>query len=225
MPAARGRPPKGEERLSRETVLAAGLELMQRDGLDALTMRRLATALDVRATSLYRYVRNKDELLAELADAALAGVDLESCDHPDWRTALRAMAHRLRAHLLARRDAARLIGGRFTTGPHGLRVLDTLLRPLRAAGLSDRDTAYALYLGGVAIFGFVAAEQTPVSAEVAAGMPPRRYLEELGTRLAALPAADYPNVVALAADLTGPDLNTRFEFMLDRLVAGLESGR
>lgn len=221
VPARRGRPPKTEVGLSRAAVLAAGMRLVEREGLDALTMRRLAAELGVRATSIYRYAANKDELVAALTDEVFVGLDLARYRDDDWRTSLRAMAHRLRDHLLARRDAARLVAGRFTSGPHALRAIDTLLGVLRSAGLSDRDAAYAVYMISTAILGYVAAEQTPVSPEVAAGMPARRYLSDIGEWLGTLPPADYPNVVDLAAELTGPDLDTRFDFLVDRLVASL----
>lgn len=221
MPAGRGRPRKGEAGLSRQAVLDAGLRLMQRDGLDALTMRRLAAELDVRATSLYRYVRGKDELLDALADELFAGLDLGEQAGGDWRAALTAMAHALRAHLLSRRDSARLVAGRFVTGRYGLRNIEALLAVLRSAGMSDHDAAFAGYAYATAVFGFVTAEQGQLSAEVAAGVPAREYLDGLAERLRAAPADRYPNVVALAGELTGPDLAVRFDFAVTRLVAGL----
>lgn len=221
MPVRRGRPPKAEPGLSRQGVLDAGLRLVHRDGLDALTMRALAAEVDVRATSLYRYVRNKNELLAALADAELADLDL--CRHraADWRVTLHAMGVELRRYLLARRDAARLVAGRFTTGPHGLGAIESVAAALRAAGLTDRDAAYAVYTYSTALFGFVAAEQTPMSAEVAEGMPAGEYLTVLADRLRSVPPDRYPSVLVLADELTGPGMDARFEFLLDRLIDGL----
>ncbi|GAA4205202.1 TetR/AcrR family transcriptional regulator [Actinocatenispora rupis] len=220
-PARRGRPRKEEPGLTGRAVLDAGLRLMDRDGLDAVTMRRVAAELDVRAASLYRYVRNKDELLAALADELFADLDLTRHVRADWPAALTAMAHDLRRYLLARRDSARLIAGRFTTGPHGLRNIEALLAVLRAAGLSDHDTAFAGYACVTSLFGLVAAEQNSVAAEVAAGTPAREYLDGLAGTLRAMPADRYPNVVALADELTAPDLARRFDFAVERMVAGI----
>ncbi|BCJ32988.1 TetR family transcriptional regulator [Actinocatenispora thailandica] len=217
----RGRPRKDEATLTERVVLDAGLRLMAADGLDAVTMRRLAAELGVRAASLYRYVRNKDELLDALADELFADLDLTRYVRDDWRAALTAMAGALRRHLLARRDSARLIAGRFTTGPNGLRNIEALLAVLRAAGLPDRDAAFTAYAWVTALFGFVAAEQNRLSAEVAAGTAPREYLDGLAGRLRAMPPERYPNVVALAGDLTAPDLAARFDFAMDRFLAGI----
>jgi TetR/AcrR family tetracycline transcriptional repressor len=219
----RGRPRKDEPALTERVVLDAGVRLLARDGLDAVTMRGLAAELGVRAASLYRYVRNKDELLDALADEQFAGIDLTRYVQDDWRAALTAMATALRRHLLARRDAARLIAGRFTTGPHSLRNIEALLTVLRGAGLSDHDAAFAAYTCVTSLFGFVAAEQNRLSAEVAAGMAPREYLDRLAGRLRAMPADRYPNVVALAGELTAPDLAARFDFAMARLLAGIDA--
>jgi len=219
----RGRPRKGEAGLTGPAVLDAGRRLLQRDGLDAVTMRGVAAELGVRAASLYRYVRNKDELLDALADDLFADLDLDRYVTDDWRGSLTEMAHALRRHLLARRDSGRLIIGRFTTGPYGLRNIEALLTVLRRAGLPDRDVAFAAYGCVTALFGFVAAEQNRLSAEVAAGMPARDYLDRLADRLRAMPPDRYPNVVALAGELTAPDLAARFDFTLARLIAGIDA--
>lgn len=218
MPARRGRPPKTEAGLSRQAVLDAGLRLMRRDGLDALTMRALAAELDVRATSLYRYLPSKDALLDALADELFAGLDVSGLVGADWRASLAAMARAIREYLLARRDAARLIAGRFTTG-YGLRNIEAMLAVLRAAGLSDRDAAFALYGFATTIFGLVAAEQNRVAGDT----PPREYLDGLADRLRGASRDGYPNVVDLAAELTAPDLAGRYEFTVARLIDGIAS--
>lgn len=81
--------------LSRRRVLATALDLVDRDGLDALSMRKLAAALDVEAMSLYKHVRNKDDLLAGLAD--LIWAEIAAAAPPDeWAVWLRALAHAVR---------------------------------------------------------------------------------------------------------------------------------
>ena len=196
-------------------MLDAGLRVMRRDGLDALTMRRLAAELDVRATSLYRYVPSKEALLGALADELLAGLDLGEHVGDPWREALAAMARAIREYLLARRDGARLLAGRITVG-YGLRNIEAVLAVLRGAGLADRDAAYATYGFATAIFGLVAAEQNR-----SGDTRPREYLDRLADRLRAAPADRYPNVVELADELTGPNLASRYEFTVARLIDGI----
>jgi TetR/AcrR family tetracycline transcriptional repressor len=168
-------------------------------------------------------VRNKDELLDALADELFAGLDLTRYTGDDWRVALTAMATALRGYLLERRDSARLVAGRFTAGPYGLRNIEALVAVLRGAGLSDHDAAFTAYAWVTALFGFVAAEQNRLSGQVAAGLPAREYLDGLADRLRAMPPDRYPNVVALAGELTAPDLAARFDFAMGRLLDGIEA--
>ncbi|MEV0403316.1 TetR/AcrR family transcriptional regulator [Actinoallomurus sp. NPDC050550] len=221
MPPRRGRPPAADPKLRPEAIVAAGLDTLQAEGLDGLTMNKVAARLDVHAASLYWHVRNKEELLDLLADAVADVPDLPAYDGDDWRAGLSEIMRAMRRHLLGRRDSARLLSGRFAAGRGQLRTVEAVLGALRGAGLSDRDTAYALYLLTTFLIGFVGGEQAPLSAAVAAGRPPRSYLDDLRDRLAALPADEFPHTVALAGDLTAPDLDTRFEFALDRLLDGI----
>ncbi|QHC23986.1 TetR/AcrR family transcriptional regulator [Streptomyces sp. GS7] len=222
----RGRPPANTAVISREAVLAAGLRVLERDGLDALTMRKVAEELGVQAASLYWHVRDKDELLDLLADELLAGADLRSLVDPaDWRAGAAAILREMRRHLLARRDSARLLAGRFSAGPNRLRSMEAVLGVLRSAGLGPHDTAYACYFLMVTVIGFVANEQAPLSAQVRNGMPAREFLDGLRDRLAGLPAEEYPHTVALAAEVTGPDLARRFDFAVDRMLDGIETLR
>jgi TetR/AcrR family tetracycline transcriptional repressor len=226
MPPRRGRPPAAEPKLRPDAIVAAGLETLQAEGLDALTMGRVADRLGVRAASLYWHVRNKEELLDLLVDAVAAAHDLSRyADPDDWRASLVAIMKAMRRHMLGYRDSSRLFAGRFTTGPGQLRNIETILGVLRGAGLSNRDAAYMAFALSTFLIGFVGGEQAPLSAAVGAGRSARSYLDELGDRFAALPADSFPHIVELAADLTSPDLDSRFEFALDRLLDGVEALR
>lgn len=79
-------------RLSRERIVATALELIDRDGLGAVTMRRIADELGVQAPSLYNHMRSKDALLDAVAESVMQQVDASAFDGPDWRAALDAWA-------------------------------------------------------------------------------------------------------------------------------------
>src|SRR5215510_13131524 len=119
--------------LDQAQVVRAALELLDDVGLDALTMRRLAERLDVKAASLYRHVRNKEELLALLGDEISAEIPLPIASG-SWRDQLAASAHNVRRGLLAHRDAARVLASTPPAGPRRLRHVEAILRTLRAAG-------------------------------------------------------------------------------------------
>lgn len=219
MPPRRGRPPAAEPKLDADTIVTAGLATLQAEGLDGLTMGKVAARLEVRTASLYWHVRNKEELLDQLANAVAGSYDLSRHVTPDdWRTSLTDVLHAMRRHMLTHRDSARLFAGRFSTGTGQLRNIETILGVLRAAGLSKRDAAYMTFVLSTFLIGFVGGEQAPLSAAVSAGRSPRAHLEELHGQLAALPKDEFPHTVDLAAEMTEPDLDGRFEFALARLL-------
>jgi|ERR1043165_6173124 TetR/AcrR family tetracycline transcriptional repressor len=225
-PPRRGRPPATEPKLRPDAIVTAGLETLQAEGIDGLTMARVAARLGVRTPSLYWHVRNKEELLDLLVEAIAAAQDLTPyVDPDDWRASLGAIILVSRRHMLGYRDSSRLFAGRFTTAPSQLRAIETILGVLRGAGLTRRDAAYAAFMVSTFLFGFIAGEQAPLSAKVSAGQSPRSYLDELGASLMALPPDMFPHLVDMAADLTAPDLETRFEFAVDRLLDGIAALR
>ncbi|RKE18789.1 TetR/AcrR family transcriptional regulator [Streptomyces sp. TLI_171] len=206
--------------LTRPALAAAALRVLERDGLAGLSMRKVAAEVGVKAASLYWHVRNKEELLDLLNDALVADAELPPREG-DWRAQYLEYGRRYRELLLARRDAAKIAAGRLTTGPHILAILEDQLDRLRSAGFSDPDAAMAAYLLSAYVQGFVLQEQSPLSATEAAGATRGEAARAAGDTFRALPPASYPNLVALAEDLTDPDMATRFDFGLHRIADGL----
>ena len=139
--------------LSRDRILEAAVELADRSGVEALTMRRLGDELGFEAMSLYRHVANKDDLLDGMLDLVLAEWQLPD-DDGGWVEAVKTSARSVHDALRRHPWAARLLttGARFR--PARVRYMDSLLRRLREAGF-DPDTTYSVYhvLDGY-IFGF-----------------------------------------------------------------------
>ncbi|MFC4948015.1 TetR/AcrR family transcriptional regulator C-terminal domain-containing protein [Pseudonocardia sp. GCM10023141] len=222
MPPRRGRPPAAEPKLDGWTIVDAALETLQEEGLDRLTMSRVAARIGVQPASLYWHVRNKEELIDQLAEAVMGRQDLTGLlDPDDWRGSVAAMMHALRGHLLGYRDSARLLVGRFSTRTGQLLNIEVVLAALRSGGLADRDAAYALFLLSTFVLGSVSGEQAPLSASVLARRSPRMYLDDLRADLAGLPVEVFPHTRSLAAELTEPDLATRFEFGLGCVLDGI----
>src|SRR5579872_4152407 len=141
----RTREPRRKRRtLDQAQVVQAALALLDEVGLDELTMRRLAERLGVKAASLYRHVRNKEELLALLGDEISAEIPLPRGSGP-WQDQLTEMAWNVRRGLLAHRDAARVLASTPPAGPERMRHIEAVLRILKTAGLSDRQAARAAY--------------------------------------------------------------------------------
>jgi TetR/AcrR family tetracycline transcriptional repressor len=213
-------------------LVAAALEVVEREGLDALSMRRLAEQLGVQAASLYWHVQSKEQVLDLLADELLALVltealpadlDRVGTGEVPWNEALRRTAVNYRAFLLRRRDAARIIAGRFIGGVLLARVLEPMLGVLRAGGLTARDAAYAVYAVIVYVQGFVLHESSPLSALDAEGMERSDALRGVKAAIEALPAEEFPYLAESADALTEANLDERFQFGLDRLIDGLRA--
>ncbi len=218
------RPRAGGEQtpLTQDALVQAALVVLERDGLDALSMRRVAAELGLQAASLYWHVRNKEELLELLADAALAGIDL-SASAGGWRDQAWVLAHRYRVLLKSRRDVPRLIAGRFVVGRHASTMMEHVLGVFRQAGFSPGGAAAAMYLLSVTyVQGFVLQEMNPMRAVEALGGTPAEAMEAVSAELAGLPPESFPHLAEASSYLTAMDLDERFDWGLECLLDGLE---
>ncbi|WP_439679598.1 TetR/AcrR family transcriptional regulator [Embleya sp. MST-111070] len=205
-----------------DALVEAGLAVLERDGLDALSMRSVAAELEVRAPSLYWHVRDKEELLDLLADGLLGRGARELPPRlGDWRLDLRELAWAFRKFLKFNRDSVRVLMGRFPSGPGMATVMEHQLAVLDEAGFDRQDAAYITYGLSLLVSGFVYSEQRPITAAVAAGVPIGEAVSAIGDTIAAFPADTYPHLVAAARELTGPHIDERFTFVLERFLDGL----
>src|SRR6478672_5780385 len=210
----------GSGKITREAVLAAALEIIDRDGADALSMRRLARALDRDPMILYRHAPNKAALLDGVAETVLAQLRVDS-DDPDWAGQLRKVALRFRALALAHPHVVPLIVTRPLATPLGLRPLGTL-RPLEAilalltrAGFSGPDALH-IYR---ALFGFLHGHVLDELQELIENPDETDDLLRLG--LHRLPIGEFPLLRSLAPALASYGGAAELERGLDILLAGL----
>ena len=224
--------PSPRGRLSKEHVLQAAVALAARDGLESLTMRRLADELGAGAMSLYHHVANKDELLDGMIDIVFGEIELPTTD-VDWRTAMRRRAFSTREALNRNRWAVGVMESRTTPGPNSLRLHDAVLGCLREAGFSIELTIHAYSVQDAYIYGFALQEKSlPFeSAEESAAFAEEQYREfaELadGRQMGAL-ADEFPylaEVVAGHVAKVGYDFAEAFEYGLDLILEALEERR
>ena len=170
--------------LSKERVLGAAVALAARDGIESLTMRKLADELGAGAMSLYHYVPGKEQLLDGMVDIVFSEIELPSTD-VDWKSAMRRRAISTREVLNRHRWAVGLMESRATPGPASLRLHDAVLGCLREGGFSIEMTIQAYSVQDAYIYGFAlqekslpfdnaeegaaVAEEFPYLAEVVAG--------------------------------------------------------
>src|SRR5262245_34548155 len=202
-------------------VVGAALALLDEVGLDELTMRRLADRLGVKAASLYRHVRNKEELLALLGDEISSEIPLPRSTGT-WQQQLSEAAWNVRRGLLAHRDAARVLASTPPAGPRRLRHIEAVLRILRLTGLSDRDTARAAYHLNNFVTEFAADEARFATFAGQPGMTRRKVLAEVRRQFKSL-GEEYPTIVALADALTEDAQDALFQFGIDLHLRGIQS--
>jgi AcrR family transcriptional regulator len=206
--------------LSRDRVLGAALELADEGGVGALTMQRIGRRLGVEAMSLYRHVRNKDDILDGIVDLVFAEIELPA-DRSSWRAAFRARSISVRAALRRHPWAITLMESRLAPGPANLRSRDEALAVLLHAGFSAAEATHAQNILDSYVYGFALQEaQLPFTGA-----------EELAIvgeeMLAHIPAEAYPHLVRVVTDLlaSGFDYGAEFEFGLDLILDGIERAR
>ena len=213
-------------------MLETAVALAQREGLESLTMRRLADDLGVGAMTLYHYVPNKEKLLDGMVEIVFGEIELPTTE-VDWKIALRRRALSTREALNRHRWAVGLMESRTTPGPHSLRLHNAVLGVLREAGFSIEMTIQAYSVQDAYIYGFALQEKSiPFDdAEGAAAVAEAQYREydeleeerQLGELADAFPYL--AEVVAGHVAKVGYDFATAFEHGLDLILDALESRR
>src|SRR5271165_1430198 len=219
-PTARDAVRTGDGKITRELVLATALALIDRDGADALSMRRLGAALDRDPMILYRHAPNKAALLDGVAETVLAQLKVDPAD-PDWAAQLRSVARRYRALALAHPHVVPLLVTRplatpLALRPQGtLRPLEDVLGLLTRAGFSGPDALH-IYR---ALFGFVHGHVLNELQEIVDNPDETDDLLRLG--LHRLPIGEFPLLRSLAPVLASYDGAAELERGLDILLTGL----
>src|ERR1700722_16599932 len=203
----------GRAGLSRERVLDAALDLADREGAAALSMRRLGAELGVEAMTLYHYLPNKDALLDGVVERVLTEAGTGPPDGP-WDQALTGYARSLRATLLRHPGAVLLVATRPAVTPETLRAAERGLTVLCDAGFpvgQALDTLNALTLFTVA---HAASEVSTTAVNSAAAAGSQDYVASLDER-------DFPLLTLAARSSAGTDDRARFEFAIATFIRGL----
>jgi AcrR family transcriptional regulator len=211
------RRPGRPARLSRDQVLHAALALADAEGIGAVTMQRVARALGAEPMSLYRHIRNKDDLLDGLVDLVYAEITLPAPDEP-WRSASRRRAISAREALVKHPWAVSLMESRTHPGPANLAHHDATVGNLFAAGFSALMAVHAYNLIDSFVYGFALQEhQLPFeSTQELADLAPEM--------LHAFPGGQYPHLERVASELVGAGFRygDEFEYGLDLILDGVE---
>jgi AcrR family transcriptional regulator len=213
------RPAREDAALTEEQIATAALAILDARGLDGLSMRNLAKELGVGTMSLYWYVSNKQQLLAEVVDRVMAAVDLPNPDG-DWVDELRRVAESAHRTLRDHPEVTKILLDGVLAGPSLLRLEEALLALLRRAGFGPRDASNALVVFTNTVIGFAAAPD-PETLGRGRGAPDDRWTAGRGT--GALDADRFPTIVELTEALVAQAGDGRFEFAIETTLAGLRA--
>jgi AcrR family transcriptional regulator len=214
-------------RLARREIVEAGVRIADADGLPFLTMRRVADSLGVSTMALYRHVPNKQDLTLQMTDSVLAAVRLPDIPLTAWRPRLDAAAHLLWTVLSRHPWAAEVLSvSRPQLVPGLLPLAEWSLSTLRAMGFATHDTLCAHINLFAHVRGMALARLTEAQAEKDTGMPAdewmRRHDHDLREQAE---SAGHPGLARVIAEPFDFDLDTVFEYGLQRLLDGIDARR
>ncbi|MFF3447927.1 TetR/AcrR family transcriptional regulator [Streptomyces sp. NPDC002667] len=226
----RARVAPAREPLSRERIVEAAFVVLDRSGLDKLSMRQVAAELEVAVSALYAYVRSKDDLLELMYTRLFASFTLPEPDPERWREQVREYARSWRWRLLSHRDMARISMAHVPFTAELLPYVEALLAIFRTAGLPDRIAAEAGDLISTYIDGFVLEEgmwQDRAAQQSGGGSLARpdwrEMADEMQNYFASLPEEDFPHLRALSGSMVTESSDERFDIGLEIILRGLAS--
>lgn len=205
--------------LTRDRIIAAAIELADQIGVDALTIRKLASALHVKPMTIYYHVAGKEAIIDGMVDSVFNEIDLPNMNI-DWKRAIYQRSESARAVLSRHAWAVPLMESRTSPGPATLRQHNAVIACLRNGGLSIAMTAHAYALIDAFIYGFVIQETS---------LPATSGDEMTGLAESVIDSAhrdEYPSLMELTMEHVlqpGYDFGHEFEFGLNLILNGLDA--
>jgi AcrR family transcriptional regulator len=202
----------GRRRLSRRRVLEEAVRFADREGLEALTMRRLGAELGVEAMSLYNHVPNKGALLDGMVEILLGELKIPS-ENGSWEERIREGYRAFRRLAHEHPNVFPLLVNRPPDTMDGVWLVEEFLRTLEEAGFAKETALHAFRALSSYTFGYAMAEIRGFA------------LEPDGSRLGAyrLPPEEFPRISELRLQLENVDHEAEFEFGLDLILTGLRN--
>ena len=202
-------------KIQRERVIQTALTLLDQEGLEGLTMRKLALALQIQAPSLYWHFENKQALIDGMADALLDQVARQPSDEQSWAQRLRSLAAELRQALKRHRDGARVFAGTYVVTDNVMRTSEALIGACIQAGASPSLAATASFSLTYYVLGLVMEEQ-------ALGPGSNQDLAARQRHFLTTAQGAYPHNWQARETLFSQDFDSRFDIGLGLFIAGLQ---
>jgi AcrR family transcriptional regulator len=209
--------------LTRDAIVEAALRVLDKEGMEGFSMRRVAEELGTGAASLYWHVRNKEELFQLIFEQVAQEVTLPEPDPACWQEQLRDLALQMRAVLNRHRDVGRLSFGRIPGGATLAVYNEWLFRLLKPVGIPDRVIAYLGDIFGLFVGAYAFEDSLGVSSPTGEDLPPEQILEMFRGYVLSLPEDRFPYTRGAADLLFAGSQDERYEFGIDLMLRGLET--
>lgn len=220
------------DRLSRERIVQAAIELVGAEGLTNLSMRRLGAALGVEAMALYRYINGREDLLEAMVETLASRVprstEMDLAPDGGWQAYLQTLAHAVRDLAYEHPQLFPLLATRHPAAPwlrpplRSLELVEDFLHALTSRGFRDADAVVAYRCFTSFLLGHLLLAVSQRSGTLAAG----ETLDEGGATVpstARISATEYPNIVRLEGRLSEDHADEEFEAALERLLDALDA--
>jgi TetR/AcrR family tetracycline transcriptional repressor len=204
----------GRQPLTRERILEAAVALVDDQGLEGLSMRKLGTSLGVEAMSLYNYIPNKAALLDGVLERVVSEIKIPE-DGSTWDERLRQMTHSFRSIALSHPRVVPLFAMRPFNSLPALEVVEAVFELLAEAGFPPEDAFRALRAMSAYAIGFTISEALQIMGE-GADRPPVRFIDPESTE------ENFPRTIEAAPVMLKDDSDLQFEFGVDLLLSGLK---
>jgi AcrR family transcriptional regulator len=217
--------------LTHDQIVAAAIEIADTEGVEALSMRKVAARLGAGTMSLYRYVANKDDLLDLMVDAIIGEEPLPEEPAGDWRSELAEQARRVRRGAQRHPWAIGFILARPNLGPNAVRTIEHAMAAVDGLGIDIDGMLDMVATVDAFVIGFVQAELAEAEARRRTGLTEEQWRARMAPyirRLIATGHYPYLERIVMEAD-DFPDIDATFErrlaLVLDGLAASIDRGR
>ncbi|MGI8333206.1 TetR/AcrR family transcriptional regulator C-terminal domain-containing protein [Actinomadura scrupuli] len=214
-------PPK--QPLGQDLIVETAIRVLDAEGLDGVSMRRIAQELGTGPASLYAHISNKDELLELMLERIAGEIRLpEELDPSRWQEQMKEIARESQRVWTSHADIAKISLVSIPTGPNQLRIAEAMLTLMLGGGVPGQVAAWALDRLGMYIDAD-AIEASMYTAKLKQGFDLASYFAGIDDYFRKLPPQRFPLISSMVDVLTAGDGNERFEFGLDVFVRGLAS--
>jgi TetR/AcrR family transcriptional regulator, tetracycline repressor protein len=211
------RPGPRKDPLTKAQIVEAALQVVEEQGAEGISMRKIASAIDVVPMSLYTHFPSKRALIEAVVERVAGDIELPDPAGLEWREGMAELARSIRRHLNAHPGAAGLVLSQPTLGPNALGLGEYSYSLMQRAGFSDQAMVDAFYCLFVFILGFIALEIPRTQAT-----DKREFEASLEEIFAGLPTEQFPHNVRLAHPLSKIVSDEQFEAGLMLILDGIE---